>query len=130
MIGTVYLTHAARGVLCFIHDHKFLIPDYEVSNILYTRRKFLKGILAIHHLNFHKLTAIRTRYCQMRDGQKPEYLVNHNELEKELEIVCEELKDVTESYLKTNEKSFSKQTSQADNSIDHHGPAGLEVAWI
>ena len=47
-------------------------------------------------------TAFEMRYCQMRVGQTHEYLVIRKELEKELEIVCEKLKDMIDSYLKIN----------------------------
>ena len=104
MIGNIHLTHAARGVLCFLRGKNTLIPDYEVSDVLYTTRKFLKGVLAIHHFDFHEPSDIETRYCHMRDGLTPEYLVSREELEKELEIVCEKLRDVTDSYLQINRK--------------------------
>ena len=104
MIGIIHLTHAARGVLSFVRNDEYLIPDYEVADVLFTSRKFMKGVLAIHHFEFHEPTNSETKYCQMRDGLTPDYLVSREELEKELEIVCEKLKDVTDAYLQINEK--------------------------
>ena len=93
MIGTVHLTHTARGVLSFVRNHEYLIPDYEVADVLFTTRTFLKGVLTIQHFSFEEPTDIETKYCQLRDRLTPEHVVSRDELEKEHDIVCKKLKE-------------------------------------